>query len=80
MRSLVALYLGIGIMLLLLGWFATGACPNRNADPVNNAVFVLTWPVGFYGYAIRGGMTPQQWLHYQGCEGGIGAQHASLAR
>jgi hypothetical protein len=80
MRALVALYLGIGIVLLLLGFFATGACPNKNTDPLNDAVFVLTWPVGFYGYVIEGGMTPQQWLHNQGCEGGIGARHAALSR
>ncbi|HEX3538688.1 MAG TPA: hypothetical protein VHU15_18165 [Stellaceae bacterium] len=80
MRSLVALYLGIGVVLLLLGFFATGPCPNRNTDLLNNTVFLLTWPVGVYGYVIHGAMTPQQWLHYQACEGGIGAQHASAAR
>jgi len=80
MRALVALYLGIGIVLLLLGLFASGPCPNKNTDALNDAVFVLTWPVGLYGYVIQGAMTPQQWLHYQGCEGGIGTQRAALAR
>lgn len=64
----------------MFGLFASGPCPNKNTDALNDAVFVLTWPVGLYGYVIQGTMTPQQWLHYQGCEGGIGTQHAALAR
>jgi hypothetical protein len=75
MRSLVSLYLVIGILLLLFGFFATGPCPNKNSDVVNDVVFVLTWPVGLYGYVITGPMTPQEWLHKQACEGGLGSQH-----
>lgn len=74
MRSLVALYLTIGILLLLIGFFATGPCQKKNRDFVNHAVFVLTWPVGLYGYVITGTMTPQSWLHAQACEGGLGAR------
>jgi hypothetical protein len=75
MRSIVSLYLIIGILLLVFGFFGTGSCPNKNDDVVNDVVFVLTWPVGLYGYVINGPMTPEQWLHKQACEGGFG-QHA----
>lgn len=71
MRSLVSLYLGIGILLLALGYLATGPCPNKNTDAVNDVVFVLTWPVGVYGYVIVGTKTPTEWLHAQACEGGL---------
>ena len=60
MRSLVSLYLVIGLLLLGFGFFATGPCPNKNTDIVNNVVFVLTWPVELYGYVIRGSMSPSQ--------------------
>ena len=72
MRSIVSLYLVIGILLLVFGYFATGPCPKKNTDVVNDVVFVLTWPVGVYGYVIAGTMTPQEWLHAQACEGGLG--------
>ena len=72
MRSIVGLYLVIGILLLVVGFFGTGPCPNRNTDIVNNVVFVLTWPVSLYGYVIRGPMGAEGWLHAQACEGGLG--------
>jgi hypothetical protein len=75
MRSIVSLYLVIGIILLIVGYFATGPCPNKNSDVVNDVVFVLTWPVGLYGYVITGTMTPTEWLHAQACEGGLGSHH-----
>ena len=75
MRSLVSLYLVIGIVLLAIGFVGTGDCPNKNSDVVNDVVFVLTWPVGVYGYVIAGTMTPMQWLHAQACEGGLGSHH-----
>ncbi len=77
MRSLVSLYLVIGIVLLGIGYVATGPCPDKNTDVVNDVVFVLTWPVGVYGYVIAGTMTPTQWLHAQACEGGLGPHHDS---
>jgi hypothetical protein len=80
MRALVGLYLVIGIVLLVFGFFATGPCPNRNTDALNDAVFILTWPVGLYGYVISGSLTPEHWLHQQACEGGLGARHAALSR
>jgi hypothetical protein len=80
MRALVGIYLVIGIVLLLFGFFGTGPCPNKNTDALNDAVFVLTWPVGLYGSVIRGSQTPEQWLHQQACEGGLGSRHAALAR
>ena len=45
------------------------------AGVVNDVVFVLTWPVGLYGYVIAGPNTPTQWLHKQACEGGLGSHH-----
>ena len=47
MRSLIGLYLSIGIVLLMVGFFATGPCPNKNTDVVSGVVFVLAaaWPV-----------------------------------
>ena len=80
MRSLVSLYLVIGIVLLAIGYVGTGDCPNKNADVVNDVVFVLTWPVGFYGYVINGSMTPSQWLHAQACEGGLRLHHETDLR
>jgi len=74
MRSIVALYLFIGIALLAVGHLATGPCPDRNLDPVNNAVFILTWPVYFYGDVVAGTMSPEQWLHVQACGGGLTRQ------
>ena len=75
MRSIVSLYLVIGIVLLVVGYFATGDCPKKNTDVVNDVVFVLTWPVGLYGYVVAGTMTPTEWLHAQACEGGLGSHH-----
>jgi hypothetical protein len=80
MRSIVSLYLVIGIILLVVGFFATGPCPNKNSDVVNDVVFVLTWPVGLYGYVIAGPMTPEVWLHTQSCEGGLGQHGAELPK
>jgi len=81
MRSIVSLYLVIGILLLIFGYFATGQpCPNKNTDVVNDVVFVLTWPVGLYGYVIVGTMTPNEWLHAQACEGGLGHHNAELPK
>ena len=77
MRSIVALYLFIGIALLLVGHFATGECPKRNLDAVNNTVFLLTWPVYLYGDVVTGPMTPEEWLHTQACEGGLSKRNSS---
>lgn len=80
MRSIIALYFIIGIVLLLLGYFATGDCPDKNVDIVNDVVFILTWPVELYGYVITGDMTPQAWLHQQACGGGFGQHGATLPK
>jgi len=80
MRSIISLYFVIGILLLLLGYFSTGPCPNKNTDVVNDVVFVLTWPVELYGYVIAGTMTPEGWLHAQACEGGLGQHGAELPK
>ena len=72
MRSLVSLYLVIGIILLAIGYVGTGDCPNKNSDIVNDVVFVLTWPVGLYAEVYRGHLSAQEWLHAQTCEGGDG--------
>jgi hypothetical protein len=80
MRSIISLYFVIGILLLVFGFFATGPCPNKNGDVVNDVVFVLTWPVGLYGYVIAGTMTPAEWLHAQACEGGLGQHGTQLPK
>ena len=54
MRSLVGLYLSIGLVLLVVGFFATGPCPNKNKDVVSDAVFVLGWPVYLYDDVASG--------------------------
>ena len=80
MRSILSLYLVVGILLLAFGFLGTGPCPNKNTDIVNDVVFVLTWPVELYGYVITGNMTPEQWLHTQACEGGFGQHGAELPK
>jgi len=81
MRALISLYLIIGIVLLAIGFLATGPCPNKNSDIVNDVVFVLTWPVGVYGYVITGPqMSPLDWLHKQACEGGLGEHNTDLPK
>jgi hypothetical protein len=72
MRAIVILYFVIGIVLLGIGFVLPGPCPNRNTDIVNNAVFVLTWPVGLYSEVYRGHLSVEGWLHAQACEGGDG--------
>ncbi|HEX5320139.1 MAG TPA: hypothetical protein VFW46_13340 [Stellaceae bacterium] len=71
MRALIALYLAIGIVLLGLGFLATGPCEKPNKDAVNDVVFVLTWPFHLYGDVIRDGKSPTEWLHQQACGGGL---------
>lgn len=76
MRPLVGLYLMIGIVLLVVGFVATGPCPNKNTDVVSNVVFVLGWPVFLYDDVVQGKATAPQWLHRQACEGGVVAYRA----
>ena len=71
MRALISLYLIIGVVLLALGYFATGECPEKNKDIVSNVVFVLGWPVYLYDDVVHGNLTAPQWLHRQACEGGV---------
>jgi hypothetical protein len=80
MRSIIPLYFIVGIVLLVVGYFATGPCPNKNSDAVNDVVFVLTWPVELYGYVITGPMSPEEWLHKQACEGGFGQHGTDLPK
>jgi len=65
MRSLLTLYLVIGIVLLALGFLATGDCPEKNKDVVSNVVFVLGWPVYLYDDVVHGNLTAPAWLHKQ---------------
>jgi hypothetical protein len=80
MRSLLTLYLVIGIVLLALGFLATGDCPEKNKDVVSNVVFVLGWPVYLYDDVVHGNLTAPAWLHKQACEGGVGAKRTELVR
>ncbi len=77
MRSLVGLYLSIGLVLLVVGFFATGPCPNKNQDVVSDAVFVLGWPVFLYDDVASGHAAAPQWLHRQACEGGVVAYRST---
>ena len=70
MRAHIALYLAIGVVLLVIGFLLPGPCPNRNTDIVSNLVFILTWPVGLYADVYQGQLSAEQWLHRQACEGG----------
>jgi hypothetical protein len=72
MRAIILLYLGIGAVLLGVGFLLPGPCPNRNADFVSNLVFVLTWPVGLYSEVYHGRLSVEDWLHAQACAGGDG--------
>jgi hypothetical protein len=76
MRSLVSLYLTIGIALLLVGFLATGPCPDKNTDVVSDVVFIVGWPVYLFDDVVRGNATAPQWLHRQACEGGVVADRA----
>ena len=71
MRALVSFYLAIGIVLLVVGFVATGPCPDKNSDVVSNVVFVLGWPVYLYDDVVHGNTAAPQWLHRQACEGGV---------
>jgi len=77
MRSLIGTYLSVGIVLLLVGFFATGPCPEKNKDVVSGAVFVLGWPVYLYDEVLHGDVTAPQWLHRQACQGGVVAARAA---
>ena len=70
MRGIVVFYLGIGLVLLGIGFLLPGPCPNRNTDLASNAIFVLTWPVGLYAEVLRGHLSAEEWLHAQACKGG----------
>ena len=52
MRALITLYLTIGIVLLLLGLFATGDCPDKNTDVVSDVVFVSTTNLGRFNRVL----------------------------
>ncbi len=80
MRALITLYLVIGIVLLLLGLFATGPCPDKNTDVVSDVVFVLGWPVYLYDDVVHGNLTAPEWLHRQACEGGVGTRKTQAVR
>lgn len=71
MRSLVGLYLAIGVVFLIVGFVATGPCPDKNRDVVSDTVFVLGWPVYLYDDVAHGNMAAPKWLHRQACEGGV---------
>lgn len=69
MRALIGFYLSVGIVLLAVGFVATGPCPEKNKDVVSHVVFVLGWPVYLYDDVVHGNVTAPQWLHRQACEG-----------
>jgi hypothetical protein len=78
MRSLIALYLAFGFVLLVVGFYATGDCPIKNKDVISDAVFVAAWPVYFYKEVVRGPLTPAQLMHLQACQNGVVALSGAL--
>lgn len=80
MRALVGFYVTVGIVLLVLGFVATGPCPQKNSDVVSDVVFVLGWPVYLYDDVVHGNVTAPQWLHRQACEGGVVAYQSNTTR
>jgi len=79
-RTVISLYLAIGVVLTLIGFFATGPCPFKNTEFLSNMVFVFTWPAGLYRYVIAGSMTPEAWLRQHACQGGMGSYRTELMR
>jgi hypothetical protein len=71
MRSLVSSYIAVGFILMLVGLFGTGDCPNKNTDMLGNLIFVLGWPGYLYKDVVYGPMTTAQLLHKQACGGGV---------
>jgi hypothetical protein len=71
MRSLISSYLAVGVVLMLVGLFGTGACPSKNTDMLSDLIFVLGWPGYLYKDVINGPLTTAQLLHKQACGGGI---------
>jgi hypothetical protein len=80
MRSLVGLFLVIGIVLLLVGFFATDDCPDKSADPVSKVMFVIGWHVYLYDEVVRGPMPVRQWLHHHACEARVPMTRTDLVR
>ncbi len=70
MRGIVGLYLGIGIVLLVIGFLLPGPCPDPDTNAVSNLVFILTWPVGLYDQVYHGPLSARRWLHQQACAAG----------
>jgi hypothetical protein len=70
MRGIVGLYLGIGIVLLAIGFLLPGPCLDPDTDAVSNIVFVLTWPVGLYDQVYHGHLSARDWLRNQACQAG----------
>ena len=71
MRVLFTLYLIIGMALLLVGFYGTGDCSERNTDLLSDVVFVISWPGYLYKNVLHGPMGPGEWLHTQACKGGV---------
>ncbi len=71
MRVLFTLYLIVGVMLLLIGFYGTGSCPERNTDILSDLVFAISWPGYLYKNVVQGQMSPGQWLHTQSCGTGV---------
>jgi hypothetical protein len=71
MRSLITSYLAVGVVMMLVGLFGTGPCPNKNTDMLSDLIFVLGWPGYLYKDVINGPLTTAQLLHQQACAGGV---------
>jgi len=79
MRSLVGTYLSIGIVLLVLGFLRPAHV--RTKTGMWSATPFSSWGGGLPLRRCRPcKATAPQWLHRQACEGGVGSDHAALAR
>ena len=71
MKFAIIVYLAVGIVLLVVGFFGTGECRLKNTDLFSNAAFVLVWPIYFTIDVLIGPLQVANWLHMQACQGGI---------
>jgi hypothetical protein len=71
MRSLVGLYLMVGVVLLAIGLVSGSPCPYMARDLVRDAVFVIGWPVYLYNNVAHGHLSLWDWLYVRACGAGI---------
>jgi hypothetical protein len=71
MKLAIIIYLMVGVVLLVVGFYGTGECRLKNTDLFSDAAFILVWPIYFTVDVIIGPLKAANWLHMQACQGGI---------